>query len=117
MKTRSRYLASRQRLALKLGWLVPAALGAALAWPWWITLALLLPALAWYIETEGRSYYTESRITNATAPAAYHLPLIRAVPAIVPLCLLQGRFAGIVGAVVLVLVDQWPMGRLHVSNY
>jgi hypothetical protein len=37
-------------LAFYAALLVPGALGALLAWPWWITLPLLLPGLLWSVK-------------------------------------------------------------------
>jgi hypothetical protein len=119
MRMRRRCLTERQWRALRLtyvAWLLPAAVGSLLAWPWWATLVLLLPGLIWYIGTEGVSYYIESHRANPRVPLGWHLPLLRAIPVLIAACLIQGRFAGALVAVALVAVDQWPMRRIHVAD-
>jgi hypothetical protein len=110
---------TRQRLARKLAyaaWLLPAVLGYVLGWAWWLTLAALVPGLAWYVCVEGRSYYAESRDADPAAPLGRHLPILRLIPVLIPVFLLRGRFAGVIVVVALIAVDQWPMRRDHVKS-
>jgi hypothetical protein len=95
-----------------LGWIVPAILGTIFNWPWWIVLLLLTPTCLWYILTEGALYYAESRKVSPTSPLIYRIPLLRVVPVLLPLSLIQGRFAGLILAFALVALDAVPMRRI-----
>jgi hypothetical protein len=104
----------RARVALMyLAWLAPAVLAAILNWSWWVVLMLLIPTVLWYLLTDGLSYYRASRRVDPKLPLIYRIPLLRIIPVYLPLCLLQGRFAGLIAAFSLIAVDEFPMRRIH----
>jgi hypothetical protein len=92
---------------------VPATFGAVLDWPWWVTYALIVPGVAWYLRTEARRYYLNAQASSVDTTLADRLPIIGAICWFATLALIgqdlfgTQRFSGLLGAVGLVLQDLW----------
>ena len=63
-------------MGIYLLWLVPATVGAALNWPWWLTYGLLVPGTIWYFGTEGLRYYEQAGRIDSKASLASRVPAI-----------------------------------------
>lgn len=94
-----------------VAWLLPAILGAILSWSWWVVLVLLIPGMAWYIATEGFRHYKRYTQSNPGSSLIHRAPMLAAVPLFLILSLQPGRFAGLVAAAGLVVIDVWHVRR------
>jgi hypothetical protein len=95
-------------------WLVPAVLGVALAWPRWLTLALLVPGLIWYGCGEGVHSYNELRVAHPREPVGRYIPALYAAAFFVVVVVFAGRFAGVLvlaGFAYVDLVSAWRRAR------
>lgn len=108
-----RYVARLRRISpVYEMWLVPTMLGVVFNWSWWLTSALLLPGLGWYVATTAVRYYRESTGRSPEAPVASRIPLLYVPPVLVAALLVfvivkvfPERFFGLAVAAELLLID------------
>jgi hypothetical protein len=93
-----------------LFWLVPAVLAIVLGWTAWLTLACLIPGIAWYGLGEGARAYKDLRQADPNAPIGSYVPALSALSLFIVAVLFASRFAGLIivgGFAYVDLVSLW----------
>lgn len=113
---------SRVRIMYGL-WILPAILGAVLDWQWWIPVVVIALGAVIGLVTDGPRIYRSVKRLEPNAPLASRVPfiytivlLICTVPLLVDVGGIPERFAGLLVAFDLVIVDLRYVRFRHTSE-
>lgn len=96
---------ARMSIVAVIVMLVPALVGAALGWPWWIEYLLIAPAAIWCIAT-GRVFLEVEREAQVRRMRSKMFPIAVAMPIVFAATINRTRWSGLgmVAAFILMLV-------------
>lgn len=93
-------------------WTLPAILGAAFDWPWWITVAVITVGSVLGLAADGIRIYRRTKKVAPNAPLAAHVPFVYTMallfctlPLLIDVGGVPARFAGLLIACDVIIVD------------